>query len=838
MSESNISIYFTAPTSNLMAQNLKGNIKAYLLSKGEKFPLYEGHNWIGSSSQKCDVVLNHASISRIHASILIETTSSPSIASCPITATTKEASSALLTDMRSRGKTWVGSNYERCLLRDETIAIQSASRIRFGGLECVYHSNDEDSIMNESETFPQESAIDFISNEKEKETRKNSLFKLVTTSASTTIKYSPLHQTAPIPNSCHMNGGAESSSGAETADEDDNESESTAEDEGEVNKEDVDSKEEIGGNVPAFFRPVLHFDEEISNLVNPPLIASYPEERGEEETSLSSSRGTSASKDLLAEPSLPLSSNDINEGEQEEDRKEEEEGDIIAEDSSGGSSLQPLPVLEFLSGTAVLRSGPSQLLQEPPSSSPPPPQLMEDHNIALSKENEGMEIEDYKEDISASVAGGNVVNGDEEAAQPVSVSSTAEVNSLSEEAADTMDTKETTAKGFKGRKRSAPMNAVLSRAADKSEVPARRGREGRGTASGANEKLLIGDDETKEEKERPEEDVSTPVETCEGVDSTHNMKQMKKKTPTPATHAKEDLFEAELGGISATGSKGRRGRKRVATINVESPVGHGSESDPLNAVRGRGDASATRSSQHSYKSDEDVLRVMFTGIEKDEELVRKVKGARLTEVPEEATHVIVGQELRRTPKLMIAINAGVRYVLTIDWLVASAAQGRALPITKNSKYILHDAAKEKLWDFDLKRTLTIPRGPPGIFYGLSVWVTPGVCGVKAPKEDELRAIVCSGGGLWLEEIPSASQPCIVVSSVDALPNVDGEILRRAGAGSGKGVYSLEFLFRAILRQEIRFEEDIILNLAEGIEKSATEVTVENLSKASKRTRRE
>lgn len=206
------------------------------------------------------------------------------------------------------------------------------------------------------------------------------------------------------------------------------------------------------------------------------------------------------------------------------------------------------------------------------------------------------------------------------------------------------------------------------------------------------------------------------------------------------------------------------------------------------------------------------VRVIFTGIEKEEELVRAI-GAEITEDPLEATHMVIG-ELKRTPKLMVAINAGVQHVVGLDWLQKSAKKGTPLPVTKASKFLIKDAAKEKLWGFELSRTLALPRGAghDGVFEGLVVLVTPGVCGVRSPKEEDFAAIVTSGGGRWLTpsmEAPEDAERLLVVSSAEVAPTVPRALVEAASRGPGRGLYSTEAVFLAVLRQELRLDEDLL-----------------------------
>lgn len=46
----------------------------------------------------------------------------------------------------------------------------------------------------------------------------------------------------------------------------------------------------------------------------------------------------------------------------------------------------------------------------------------------------------------------------------------------------------------------------------------------------------------------------------------------------------------------------------------------------------------------------------------------KAIGAKIVDAPEEATHLItIDGTLKRTPKLMVAINCGVKYIVGLSW---------------------------------------------------------------------------------------------------------------------------------------------------------------------------
>jgi hypothetical protein len=173
---------------------------------------------------------------------------------------------------------------------------------------------------------------------------------------------------------------------------------------------------------------------------------------------------------------------------------------------------------------------------------------------------------------------------------------------------------------------------------------------------------------------------------------------------------------------------------------------------------------------------------------------------------------------------MIALNSGVHFIVTLDWLQKSAAKGRPLPLDYKSKFIVRDAEKEKLWNFDMSRTLALSRGQEhrGVFAGLTFMVTPGVCGIRAPKDEDMEAIVRSGGGTLMSPclfLPPDVLDCFVVSSIDVVNSLTQELVSRARGGR---VHSIELIFLGVLRQELRPEEDILIRATDlGNKKPAT-----------------
>jgi hypothetical protein len=276
------------------------------------------------------------------------------------------------------------------------------------------------------------------------------------------------------------------------------------------------------------------------------------------------------------------------------------------------------------------------------------------------------------------------------------------------------------------------------------------------------------------------------------------------------------------------------------------------------------------------------IRIMFTKVDDAPyaKVLKSLPNVSLVADACLATHCVTLPELKRTPKLMVAINCGAKYVVTEQWAKdcikaksvvdvikpsEGGKKGKAAAV-KNpdpradaelvqqltaSPYIVHDAEKEKLWNFNMAVTLAIPRNAPGsrkLFEGFCFFCTKGVCGEMAPPADELCAIIESGGGAWLTSLEdwtenyssgatagdgkgdakgakagkkgkaAVEQGAAGAGEAHALvvlthPNVMKKELNKKlcdaldkCAVPGTGVYSMELVFLACLRQRLDFEE--------------------------------
>jgi len=279
--------------------------------------------------------------------------------------------------------------------------------------------------------------------------------------------------------------------------------------------------------------------------------------------------------------------------------------------------------------------------------------------------------------------------------------------------------------------------------------------------------------------------------------------------------------------VEAVTSKGRKKKKTseqeaavIVTASAPAPVTAADKAEEEEAH------SKLRGGKHGKEGDHEgiagieappIVRILFTKMdvklyESYKTSLEKIPNVVVTEDAAMATHCVTTAELKRTPKLMIAINAGVQYVVTEAWVKDTIHAGAVVPVPavaarevtatvkgkvktkksgsyvdsnssktagaeeagnskaalqlrlQNSQYLVQDTEKEQLWKFQMAATLAVPRGRTvplsspsssrsgGVFSSYCVYCTPGVfCQQKVPPESDLKAIVEAGGGVWLSK---------------------------------------------------------------------------------------
>lgn len=250
---------------------------------------------------------------------------------------------------------------------------------------------------------------------------------------------------------------------------------------------------------------------------------------------------------------------------------------------------------------------------------------------------------------------------------------------------------------------------------------------------------------------------------------------------------------------------------------------------------------------------------------------------------------------------MMALNSHIQYIVHEQWLLDSAKKGKLLPVLtpplstmpveelntrysslqanneqnqkeykdclSKSTYLIQDNEKETLWDFSLVDTLTLIRFSYNpferirehrshVFQDYAIFLTKGLCGVSAPSEEEMKQIIITGGGIWLNSLSEFFQLSSSSSSTNAAApdantggrkkkgtaetaaitsstaNVNATIsqpqqllvishatvskkelkkdsLEKIKSTGARGIYTIELLFQGVLRQKLDLSKSFL-----------------------------
>lgn len=178
-----------------------------------------------------------------------------------------------------------------------------------------------------------------------------------------------------------------------------------------------------------------------------------------------------------------------------------------------------------------------------------------------------------------------------------------------------------------------------------------------------------------------------------------------------------------------------------------------------------------------------------------------------------ATHLIISKEVKRTPKLMIAMCT-TGDIVSMDWLKDSAKEKKPLPTEKY--LLLKGITAEKQYCFKMRESLSRAgnmrsRGE-ALLRGYSVYLPKGVAGNTAkdnrtPSPKEFKLILQAAGATVLSVLPTKkdlSDTIIVVSKVRKEAEKQ-EAARGVAAAMERGAFSVstEDIFRALMTQEFK-----------------------------------
>mmetsp|Transcript_8015 Transcript_8015/g.11591 ORF Transcript_8015/g.11591 Transcript_8015/m.11591 type:complete len:1660 (+) Transcript_8015:110-5089(+) len=292
-----------------------------------------------------------------------------------------------------------------------------------------------------------------------------------------------------------------------------------------------------------------------------------------------------------------------------------------------------------------------------------------------------------------------------------------------------------------------------------------------------------------DEQRQPMQETEKSVITFSPCPPRSNKKISEFKTPVCSDGSSETVSttsettsatrqsNASMSRRSALSESPLRTRRRIKSLNQKSSfrVNHFSEIDePKDSNRNK---SAKKNDNSTNAAEIKVLLTCPT----TPLLIQMVRdlGAELIEIVDKAhmaTHVVIGETLRRTPKLMIALCV-TSNIVTIDWLLNSH---RSNQILQSSQYLcLKDKRAEKRYNFSMKRTLyngTSNRENGGLLNGWTVVVAKGVAGIRAPPKNELELILQATGATVVDpdEIMSVkmkNQSLVITSDPPTLEQI-------------------------------------------------------------------
>ncbi|KAI6121288.1 hypothetical protein F5141DRAFT_999256, partial [Pisolithus sp. B1] len=194
------------------------------------------------------------------------------------------------------------------------------------------------------------------------------------------------------------------------------------------------------------------------------------------------------------------------------------------------------------------------------------------------------------------------------------------------------------------------------------------------------------------------------------------------------------------------------------------------------------------------------IRLMTTGVTLSDEVIKGLSkmGVRMTAKPTDCTH-LVARGIVRTEKFLCAMSVSP-YVLKEEWVNVSIQSGKLLP---EHDYLLSDVAAERKWNFKfseaLQRSKQKDRGSQ-LFRQLTFYLTP-----RVPIDSKLlKAVVSSAGGQVQNTTPTvrilkAKGNRFVISCPEDVS------MWRPLVEEGYKIYSTELILRAVLKQEIEWD---------------------------------
>ena len=186
--------------------------------------------------------------------------------------------------------------------------------------------------------------------------------------------------------------------------------------------------------------------------------------------------------------------------------------------------------------------------------------------------------------------------------------------------------------------------------------------------------------------------------------------------------------------------------------------------------------------------------VLFTGVEdKESERVIASLGGKMADNVYECSHLVT-DKMRRTMKFLCCVARGC-HIVNFKWIEKCNQQKK---FVDSSSFTLKDKAFEKQHNFNLVKSIAQARANPGVLTGYQCVLSKGV----KPNQEQLRDIIKCAGGSVLASLPDTPEKGVVVISTeeDMLDFADAQ-------DKGFPIYTTEFVFSGILKQELSVEEN-------------------------------
>ncbi|KAL8283801.1 hypothetical protein RQP46_005233 [Phenoliferia psychrophenolica] len=169
-------------------------------------------------------------------------------------------------------------------------------------------------------------------------------------------------------------------------------------------------------------------------------------------------------------------------------------------------------------------------------------------------------------------------------------------------------------------------------------------------------------------------------------------------------------------------------------------------------------------------------------------------GAKFTEEPKEATHLVI-KGITRTEKFLCTL-AFAPFIVTRKWIDDSVAGNMLLD---EEEYLLHDAAKERELGETLEAIVGRARAKK-LFSDHSFYLTPNLL----PSVASIRRVIECGGGFVSM---NTTDRLAVSDNVHVVSSPRDRYKWEKYAKNRGPVYSVEAIFQSVVHQELRFSQD-------------------------------